>query len=473
MTTQERVRVSVLVDERVGRAPRERSLLSYLLLPRPQELVAKALFFLVAPLGVALATGPTSKPRVGDAIAFVFALEVLVYQARYQWNDIRGFAEDQRHPAAAERGRLPGPPARARRQIALSACTVALRLALAAGIGLLLGRALGTALLVAGVAVWGVAILYEALRHRISADTDGSPLRLTRTKQALFVVVGLGYAVRAVSGLWVGSGATIPAAGVVTATITMSAIGTIFVTMSWVLEGSSCVGEDADGRLVRSPLLAGKGHLASLLTAVGISADIPEGPVLVSMSGTAPLRRRQTLRAPWNLGLLAAGVAGSYGSLSLARHMMLPTALEAVAGCTGGLLAALGAALAPWWASALIGPTLAAFLWVLAASQHPSRPWMAAVMPSLVFVVYTAFRRTTYDAINAGARPVTAPMNAAARRGPAPLAGMAPRERVSQLTTACNRGLRMLVPRGVPRRFAWHAVALLVGQETTALLRRP
>jgi hypothetical protein len=473
VSTQEHVRVPVAVDGRVGPVPRGRSLVSYLILPRPQELVAKALFFLVAPLGVALATGPTSKPGIGDAIAFVFALEVLVYQARYQWNDIRGFAEDQRHPAAAERGRLPGPPTRARRQIALSAFTVAVRLALAVGIGVLLGKALGIALLVAGFGIWGVAIVYEALRHRISADNGGSPLGLTRTKQALFVVVGLGYAVRAVSGLWVGSGATIPLAGVVTATITMSAIGTIFVTMSWVLEGSSCVGEDVDGRLIRSPLLAGKGHLASLLTAVGIPSDVPEGPVLVSMSGTALLRRRQTLRAPWNLGLLAAGVAGSYGSISLAWHMTLPTARVGAVGCAVGLVAALGAALAPWWASAFIGSALAAFLWVLAAGHHPSRPWMAVVMPSLVFVVYTAFRRTTYDAINASARPVTAPMTVAVRRELTPAAGPAAPDPGKRLTQAFDRGLRTLVPPGAPRRFAWGAVALLVGQETTALLRRP
>jgi hypothetical protein len=52
-------------------------------------------------------------------------LELLVYPARYQWNDVHGFVADQQHPGVQDRGRLPGPLDRARERV-LASSAVAL-----------------------------------------------------------------------------------------------------------------------------------------------------------------------------------------------------------------------------------------------------------------------------------------------------------------------------------------------------------
>src|SRR4051794_40691941 len=114
-----------------------RSLRSYLLLPRPGDCGKAWLFLATLVLGMA-ASGSVSSPRLVRALIVWAALEFLVYQARYQWNDIRGFHADQAHPDAAQRGRLPGPVDRARPHIAASAAIAAARLAGAGLIAILL-----------------------------------------------------------------------------------------------------------------------------------------------------------------------------------------------------------------------------------------------------------------------------------------------------------------------------------------------
>src|SRR3954449_11311068 len=87
-------------------APRaERTIAGYLLLPRPKDL-GKAVVF---PLGFLLGVAVSSHLDMREvALAFLTwgVLEFLVYQARYQWNDVRGFAADQRHPDRVNRRRL-------------------------------------------------------------------------------------------------------------------------------------------------------------------------------------------------------------------------------------------------------------------------------------------------------------------------------------------------------------------------------
>src|SRR3954454_16265438 len=106
-------------DPSNGRGSGQRSMASYLALPRPGDL-GKAI---IEPLGFAVAVALTSMPSgrqlLGGVVVW-FALDYLAYQARYQWNDIRGFRSVQLHPDRDARGRLPGPIERGRARISLS-----------------------------------------------------------------------------------------------------------------------------------------------------------------------------------------------------------------------------------------------------------------------------------------------------------------------------------------------------------------
>jgi hypothetical protein len=87
----------------------------YFIFPRPQD-AQKALFSLfgvaVGIMMVVLVGGGKGQDGINWAWAFfggvfvVFALEFLLYQARYQLNDIRGFVEDREHPHSEARCRL-------------------------------------------------------------------------------------------------------------------------------------------------------------------------------------------------------------------------------------------------------------------------------------------------------------------------------------------------------------------------------
>src|SRR5215203_4617619 len=157
-----------------------RSLRSYLLLPRPGDLVKAWIFPMTFAIG-ALASGVDGEQVLRAAIVWI-ALELLIYQARYQWNDIRGFTADQRHPDAAARGRLPGPPSRGKEHVRASALVALGRLALAAVLAIALAPLeLAGPLLALTVAVFGVAGLYEVLRARGTGGADRVPPPLTAT----------------------------------------------------------------------------------------------------------------------------------------------------------------------------------------------------------------------------------------------------------------------------------------------------
>ncbi len=146
------------------RPPKERSLFGYLLLPRPQDSIKWLFVPGMFGLGV-LSAGGTSASEATRAAAVWAVLELLVYQARYQWNDMRGFFSDQEHRANKDRQRLPGPAAAARARFTASTVVVLVRLA-AAGVVVYALRHLKLALPVglATAAVFGTALAYEALR---------------------------------------------------------------------------------------------------------------------------------------------------------------------------------------------------------------------------------------------------------------------------------------------------------------------
>src|SRR5947209_2938455 len=169
-----------------ARQARQRSLTSYLLLPRPKDL-GKG-WLLVATFGLgALAAGGADAHSALRVLVVWPVLELLIYQARYQWNDIAGFEADQCHPDAATRGRLPGPPARARRHKLLSAAVAAARLLLALGIAAAFAslHLLGLVSVLI-VAVFGLAAAYEKAKRLATARSMTTAQSVSRSVLGLW-----------------------------------------------------------------------------------------------------------------------------------------------------------------------------------------------------------------------------------------------------------------------------------------------
>src|SRR4051794_17632499 len=218
-----------------------------MVLPRPGD-VSKWVIVPLCFLTTVLLVGGGSADSSYRALVVWIVLEFLLYQARYQWNDIRGFVADQRHPSSADRGRLPGPIHKVRSRVGVSAAVIALRLALAFAVA----AALPTLQLwpwVIGllVAVFGVAMVYEFLRSKATGYSDVVPSPLRPSLIALWVFVGAGYAVRGLTGLMLAlpdpSAPAIPAAFVM-----LWAFGVSWVTARWALE-SLPFGRQVDGRI--------------------------------------------------------------------------------------------------------------------------------------------------------------------------------------------------------------------------------
>src|SRR4051794_227129 len=204
-----------------------RTLAGYLALPRPGDLSKSV----IVPLGFVTAMATTGLPtlhQVLRALVVWFAVEYLAYQARYQWNDIRGFHSDQAHPDRDRRGRLPGPPDRAKPHIAASVAVLCARVAAAVLLVVALpGLRLAPVLLPAVAAVFAVALVYEALRGRAARGSAGPPRAAVL---ALWGVSGAGYCVRGLTGVVRGAATGVSPVGSLVAGATCWLWGIVFVT---------------------------------------------------------------------------------------------------------------------------------------------------------------------------------------------------------------------------------------------------
>ncbi|MCU1693126.1 MAG: putative rane protein, partial [Frankiales bacterium] len=287
-----------------------RSLLGYLLVPRPKDLV-KALVVPLAFAVGAVARGGVGRDAVLRAVLVWVVLELLVYQARYQWNDVRGFAADQAHPEAASRGRLPGPVEKGPQHIAASVAVLGLRLVLAGLVALALPRVEGVVLAMT-VGVFGVAAVYERLRSAATGRTSQVPVPLRPALLGLWVAVGAGYAVRGLTGLAL----AVPLGGrpglVAAAAVAMWALGVVFVTCRWALE-AMCFGTLHDGRVVwRARPDQAREHTLGLVRWLPTTAS----PDVEQTCSWRALQGRTPLHAPWHLALVvAAGAAALTGAL--------------------------------------------------------------------------------------------------------------------------------------------------------------
>ncbi|MER7498222.1 hypothetical protein ABT033_37240 [Streptomyces pharetrae] len=349
-----------------------RSMAGYLLVPRPKDAVKGLLMPFTFGLAVAAGAELTAHTAARALVVWA-ALELLVYPARYQWNDIRGFVADQHHPAQQDRGRLPGPLGRARAHVTAS-CAVALaRLALVAALVLALpGLHLGGTLAAVTVAVFGVAVVYEALRAKGTGRTGTVPPPARPAVIALWIVVGAGYVVRGMTGLALAVDLGRRPALALSAAVALWAFGIAFVTSRWALESLAFAASD-HGRLTWTARAGqAREHLLALVR------WLPPQLTAASPADWAPLRRRTSPTAPWNLALLVAGTAaGLTGSLLVAPasagHALLAAALGAVTTAAVILL--------PWWRTGIVPAGAALQLLVLTVTEQ-SRP-SAALLPWL------------------------------------------------------------------------------------------
>ncbi len=323
---------------------RRRTLAGYLAMPRPKDLFKALLMPLTFGLG-ALANGGVSGQALLRAVVVLAVLELLVYPARYQWNDIRGFAADQRHPAEKDRGRLPGPLQNGRRHIVASSLVAASRLALTAVIALLPGLHLGGVLLAMTVGVFGVAIAYEALRAGVTGRSGAVPPRITVGLVSLWLAVGAGYVVRGLTGLALAVDlGHRPALGVAAA-VTLWAYGVAFVTCRWAIEATAFARLNGD----RVSWSAKAGHAREHL--LGLVRWLPTRVDARSFTDAdqqdtkswAALRGGTAMSAPWNLAMILAGAAAALTGRLLTAP---PTAAQAMVTAVLGGLAAAGVATA-------------------------------------------------------------------------------------------------------------------------------
>ncbi len=307
-----------------------RSLPSYLLLPRPNDLI-KALFFPATYVaGLAVMGWSIAGRDLLQATVALVCLEFLIYQARYQWNDLRGLGEDASSPMATDRKRLPHTPGSPEASVRASIAVICLRLycvLIVASIPQPLD--LATPLWWMFLAVWVLGAFYELLRS-VEAAHGKILVRFRRAGAVgVILIVGLGYAVRGVAGfMFAVPGLTLASPVVLLIAGFMWAFGIMFVTLTWVLEGASyCLDVPAasstgDGRkpLVRyGPSMDRKLHVKLLLIASGVSlqpapsrgyGDGTAPGSTTAGSTTRPLELRGRVLNPWNAALVVSGGVG-------------------------------------------------------------------------------------------------------------------------------------------------------------------
>jgi hypothetical protein len=150
----------------------KRSLLSYLLFPRPGDLIKWTFVPVSAVIGLFLPDvfDGFSTRDLGAGLVGWLAFEYLAYQARYQVNDVRGLAHDLHHPKKSSRLRLPVHRHGVRASIKASLTAVATRLALLIVVLVLNPFDVREELGISAVAAFLVAIPYEYLRSREPED---------------------------------------------------------------------------------------------------------------------------------------------------------------------------------------------------------------------------------------------------------------------------------------------------------------
>ncbi len=394
----------------------ERGLWSYLLLPRPEDLIKAAFFPVCFLLGVLASGQQWASERLIPAIVVWLALELLIYQARYQWNDIRGWEEDRGSVLRRQRGRLPRGSRSQRSALMGSIAFICLRMYLVVVLAAVVELDVSGPLLWASAAVWGLAVIYEGCRSFSDHFPDRVPWWFTT---AIVVAVGVGYAIRGCLGFVMAfRGLEQPGTAVFVLAAFLWSYGIVFVTITWVLEGASYCSTNVwatpgnGGRGSDYYLgLRRKSHIKAMLLAAGVSLREELGPADNNNSQGARsevLDARGRILTPWNFAMmLCALLCGPLfvAMVSVSSSIVVPQAALTILVS----VPALGAAMlllteGAWRWTAVITGALAIVLTYGRIVDVPSLqvvefgvfPWL------LASATYSSFRGSSYYKLKNG-----------------------------------------------------------------------
>jgi hypothetical protein len=434
-------------EQELRRHRQGRSLSSYLLLPRPGELLVKGGIIPLAWALSSLATGEFRIKHVWQVILLTLIFEVVFYQARYVINDLHGLRIDSRYSKFKKQIRFPQPARRI--DVQISILTVAGRVILAILLAAsLLDPRLQQAIVVAGGAVFLHSAAYELLRHKVSPNKPGHDLlRMTIGRMSILTLVGVGYAIRACLGLFLGDDGNTDWLLLGYAALMMTALGSMFVAMTWAIDGITQVvphdARDATRLLAMSlgsserpssfserPLthryrksLEEMSHIAPLLQQAEL-LDKRSG-VIRATSAPAPanneddlLRTRRSLEQIsgltwWNTMLVIAAVlAGLTGVRLAGSHHVGSMLTSGAIGLIGGALIVIayggdrrlfkrwGMLSTPSQARALAPLLIFAIGLTLVGGNVPPQPdWLAGIPFAVVGGVYLFFRHASLQDI--------------------------------------------------------------------------
>jgi hypothetical protein len=374
-----------------------RTLLNYLLVPRPNDLVKAVVVPLTFALGAA-ANGGVGATRLWQAVLVWLVLELLVYQARYQWNDVRGFAADQAHPERAARGRLPGPIERARPHITASLAVAALRLLLTAAVGLAVPGLRGV-LLAMTVGVFGAAFVYERLRSMATGHTTQVPVPLRPSLLALWVAVGAGYAVRGMTGLALAVQLGGRPALVVAGVLAMWGLGLVFVTCRWALEASCFASFRGEHVVWDAQRSKAREHTLGLVRWLPSTLDRHALPIDAGPAHWRALQGRTSLTAPWHLALVVAAAAAAVAGRLLVAGLATGTGAAVAVGSAAVALAITRLRRRRSLAAPVAALAIAGAQWLAGLD----RPLVATLPWLVVMVAYACF---THQCASEIARPL-------------------------------------------------------------------
>jgi hypothetical protein len=394
----------------------ERSLGSYLLIPRPLDLV-KVAFITAGALLSYFVAPDSSRTSIWLVVAFILAFELLVYQARYMRNDFRDRYSDPDHPLASAKRRPPALVGHRDRLVWFEGAFVA-RLfgAVLFVLWLLLtGHNRTAAVFVGGsILICVAAEVYERLKDRAKVQRSPLPFARGRWQTALFLWVGLGYGLRTAIGIAAGSGAldlNAHSAGVVAFVLSWGVLfGAMFVTMSWALESSAFIPRGRNGFDQR---LERRAHLAALGTEAGLikpdAASIPDAVERPGRPGSElrhALRPRRDRKIPpsvltaWSLAYLAALYLSAFVGVEVASDWRPSGAAYGAAAVAGLCLVVIAALLvvvrapAAWHWLLMLAAAVA--LPVVGLVTHVQHGYLLGLAAAAVAALYAFFLNVSY-----------------------------------------------------------------------------
>lgn len=321
--------------------PRYRNIGSYLALPRRDNVIK----WLVSPGAFIVSAVPSTNWRaIGTFILIWFTFEFLIYQARYQWNDLRGIAYDRNHPDQARRGRLP--PGKNQRQermyILASTWVVGARLLIAIVLGFMFHLVFIVMLLL--LVAFFLGFSYEWAKVRRNRPS---------ARVSMWLVVGVGYVARGSIGLILGSH-NILSAEVILGSLCFGVLGTMAGMMTSAAE--TVLYSSRNGHEHPQPGRFCNERTSSFSPPSSAPAQ-SRRPLVSLINGMYPAMSSigidimDFIRAPWNmLCVIAAGLAGEVGmQLSLAASSTMLLVFAVVCGLLVGIFCVSDAGLTARW----------------------------------------------------------------------------------------------------------------------------